>query len=162
MTYHITICHLDDLADIVISSRGVMRLLIIMSSGWHTLPFLSHPDEIANFDFPQHAVALQRLRTFVLNLEAKPAVPELTTRDNGHRWWSLLLWHVLKEHRKHHILNYLLLDFKSRWYQAWLKQSKDSMRQLMKWVLQIPTHWFEYCAACQRWQFDEHIRYLDQ
>ena len=23
---------------------------------------LSHPDEIANFDFPQHAVALQRFR----------------------------------------------------------------------------------------------------
>ena len=33
---------------------------VIMSSGWHTLPFLSYPDEIANFDFPQHAVALQR------------------------------------------------------------------------------------------------------
>ena len=31
---------------------------VIMSSGWHTLPFLSHPDEITNFDFPQHAVAL--------------------------------------------------------------------------------------------------------
>ena len=35
---------------------------VIMSSGWDTLPFLSHPDEIANFDFPQHAVALQRFR----------------------------------------------------------------------------------------------------
>ena len=35
----------------------------IMSSGWDTLLFLSHPDEIANFDFPQHAVALQRFRT---------------------------------------------------------------------------------------------------
>ena len=34
-----------------------------LSSGWHTLPLLSHPDEIANFDFPQHAVALQRFRT---------------------------------------------------------------------------------------------------
>ena len=33
---------------------------VIMSSGWDTLPFLSHPDEIANCDFPQHAVALQR------------------------------------------------------------------------------------------------------
>ena len=30
---------------------------IIMSSGWHTLLFLSHPD-----DFSQHVVALQRLR----------------------------------------------------------------------------------------------------
>ena len=36
---------------------------VIMSSGWHTLQLLSHPDEIANFDFPQHAVALQRFRT---------------------------------------------------------------------------------------------------
>ena len=36
---------------------------VIMSSGWHRLPFLSHPDEIVNFDFPHHAVALQRFRT---------------------------------------------------------------------------------------------------
>ena len=36
---------------------------VIMSSGWHTLPLLSHPDEIANFDFPQHAMALQRFRS---------------------------------------------------------------------------------------------------
>ena len=35
---------------------------VIMSSGWDTLPILSHPDEIANFDFPHHAVALQRFR----------------------------------------------------------------------------------------------------
>ena len=35
---------------------------VVMSSGWDTLPFLSHQDEIANFDFPQHAVALQRFR----------------------------------------------------------------------------------------------------
>ena len=34
----------------------------VMSSGWHRLPFVSHPDEIANFDFPHHAVALQRFR----------------------------------------------------------------------------------------------------
>ena len=33
---------------------------VIMSSGWHTLPFLCLPDEIPNFDFPYHAVALQR------------------------------------------------------------------------------------------------------
>ena len=37
---------------------------VIMSSGWHRLPFVSHPDEIVNFDFPHHAVALQRFRTF--------------------------------------------------------------------------------------------------
>ena len=34
----------------------------VMSSGWHRLPFVSHSDEIANFDFPHHAVALQRFR----------------------------------------------------------------------------------------------------
>ena len=35
----------------------------IMSSGRHTLPFLSHPDEIANFNFPHHAVARQLFRS---------------------------------------------------------------------------------------------------
>ena len=35
---------------------------VIMSSGWHRLPFVSHPDETVNFDFPHHAVALQRFR----------------------------------------------------------------------------------------------------
>ena len=39
---------------------------VIMSSGWDTLPFLSHPNEIANFDFPQHAVALQHIRIELL------------------------------------------------------------------------------------------------
>ena len=38
---------------------------VIMSSGWHTLPLLSHLDEIANFDLPQHAVALQRFRSIL-------------------------------------------------------------------------------------------------
>ena len=33
---------------------------VIMASGRHTLPFLNHPDEKANFDFPHHVVALQR------------------------------------------------------------------------------------------------------
>ena len=36
---------------------------VIMSSGWHRLPFVSHPDEIVNVDFPHHAVALQRFRS---------------------------------------------------------------------------------------------------
>ena len=40
---------------------------VIMSPGWHTLPFLSHPDEIANFDFSQHAVALQRFHEIQFN-----------------------------------------------------------------------------------------------
>ena len=35
---------------------------VIMSYGWDTLPLLSHTNEIANFDFSQHAVALQRFR----------------------------------------------------------------------------------------------------
>ena len=35
---------------------------VILSSGWHTLPFLSHPDEIAIFDFSQHVMALKRFR----------------------------------------------------------------------------------------------------
>ena len=30
---------------------------VVMSSGCDTLPFLSHPDDITNFDFSQHAVA---------------------------------------------------------------------------------------------------------
>ena len=89
------LCHPDDLPDVGISSGWVManslchpddilfhfmssgwlnwgwfliRMSygnVIMSSGWDTLPFLSHPDEIANFDFPQHAVALQCFRKFL-------------------------------------------------------------------------------------------------
>ena len=35
---------------------------VIMSSGWDALPFLSRPDEIANFEFSQHTVALQYFR----------------------------------------------------------------------------------------------------
>ena len=66
------VCHPDDISKHHMSSGWLSRnwyLIrmsydnVIMSSGWHTLPFLSHPDEIANFDFPQHAVALQRFRT---------------------------------------------------------------------------------------------------
>ena len=94
MTYRRCICHPDDLPGVGISSGWVtanslchpydilfhfmssgwlnwgwflIRMSygnVIMSSGWDTLPFLSHPDEIANFDFPQHAVALQRFRRF--------------------------------------------------------------------------------------------------
>ena len=44
---------------------GMTNGHVIMSSGWHTLLFLSHPNEIANFDFLQHAVAFKRLR-FIL------------------------------------------------------------------------------------------------
>ena len=66
------VCHPDDISYRHMSSGWLSRnwyLIqmsyenVVMSSGWHTLPFLSHPDEIANFDFPHHAVALQRFRS---------------------------------------------------------------------------------------------------
>ena len=69
------VCHPDDISYHRMSSGWLNRnwyLIrmsydnVIMSSGWHRLPFLSHPDEIANFDFPHHAVALQRFRSFHL------------------------------------------------------------------------------------------------
>ena len=65
------VCHPDDISYHRMSSgwlsrnRYLIRMSydnVIMSSGWHRLPFLSHPDEIVNFDFPHHAVALQRFR----------------------------------------------------------------------------------------------------
>ena len=65
-------CHPDDIPFHLMSSgllnwgwyliRMSYGYVIIMSSGWDTLPCLSHPDEIANFDFSQHAVAFQRFR----------------------------------------------------------------------------------------------------
>ena len=67
-----SLCHPDDTLFHFMSSgwlNGGWFLIrmsyfnVIMSSGWDTLPFVSHPDEIANFDFPQHAVALQRFRS---------------------------------------------------------------------------------------------------
>ena len=70
-----SLCHPDDILFHFMSSgwlNGGWFLIrmsygnVIMSSGWDTLPFVSHPDEIANFDFPQHAVALQRFRMFAI------------------------------------------------------------------------------------------------
>ena len=67
------VCHPDDISYHHMSSgwlspnRYLIRMSydnVIMSSGWHRLPFVSHPDEIVNFDFPHHAVALQRFRIF--------------------------------------------------------------------------------------------------
>ena len=72
-----SLCHPDDILFHFMSSgwlNGGWFLIrmsygnVIMSSGWDTLPFVSHPDEIANFDFPQHAVALQRFRSTMLSL----------------------------------------------------------------------------------------------
>ena len=68
-----SLCHPDNILFHLMSSGWLncgwylIRMsynYVIMSSGWDTLPFLSHPDEIANFDFPQHAVALHRFRNF--------------------------------------------------------------------------------------------------
>ena len=64
-----SLCHPDDILHFMSSGWGWFLIRIsydnvVMSSGWHRLPFLSHLDEIANFDFPHHAVALQRFRTF--------------------------------------------------------------------------------------------------
>ena len=76
MTYSSILCHPDDLTEVGFPS-GWVTAMFFMSSGWDTLPFLSHPDEIANFDFPQHAVALQRFRN-------KPGVKFLIMHiDNG-------------------------------------------------------------------------------
>ena len=63
-----SLCHPDDILFPLMSSGWLNWgwYLIrrscgnaIMSSGWDTLPFSSHSDEIANFDFPQHTMALQ-------------------------------------------------------------------------------------------------------
>ena len=70
-----SLCHPDDILFHLMSSGWLdwgwflIRMSygnVIMSSGWDTLPFLSHSDEIANFDFPHHAVTLQRFRTEAL------------------------------------------------------------------------------------------------
>ena len=60
MTYFSILCHPDDLLNWGWYLTRMSYGIVIMSSGSDTLPFLSHPDEIAIFDFPQHAVALQR------------------------------------------------------------------------------------------------------
>ena len=69
------VCHPDDisyhrmLSGWLSRNRYLIRMSydnVIMPSGWHRLPFLSHPDEIVNFDFTHHAVALQRFRTLAL------------------------------------------------------------------------------------------------
>ena len=64
-----------------------------MSSGWDTLPFLSHPDEIANFHFPHHAVALQRFRSTVLvlgkgGLHANESVRFIESHEQQIVWYE--------------------------------------------------------------------------
>ena len=69
------VCHPDDISYLHISSRWLrwswflIRMSydnVTMSSGSHTLPFLSHPDKITNFDFSQNTVVLQRFRKWVI------------------------------------------------------------------------------------------------
>ena len=89
------VCHPDDISYHHMSSGWLSRNWyiirmsydnVIMSSGWHTLPLLSHPDEIANFDFPQHAVALQRFRNIPCWAAIVPIVIK-HWRDSGKRRW---------------------------------------------------------------------------
>ena len=60
------VCHTDAIPYHHMSSRWRWYLIqvsygnVVMSSGWHLHPPLSHQDEIAYFDFSQHMVALQR------------------------------------------------------------------------------------------------------
>ena len=80
-----SLCHLDDILFHFMSSGWLnwgwflIRMSygnVIMSSRWDTFPFLNHPDEIANFDFPQHAVALQRFRTYYISTHCKLLYPK--------------------------------------------------------------------------------------
>ena len=61
MTYPSILCHPDDLAEVGIWSGWVTAMLFCHPDEIH-FHFLSHPYEIANFDFPHHAVALQCFR----------------------------------------------------------------------------------------------------
>ena len=63
---------------------------VIMSSGWDTFPFLSHPDEIANFDFPQHAVALQRFRRGPMSQELERQTCCMRSQPHERLWPPLL------------------------------------------------------------------------
>ena len=94
------VCHPDDMSYHHMSSGWLSRnwyLIrmsydnVIMPSGWHTLPFLSHPDEIANFGFPQHAVALQRFR--IHRTCCIQSVNNTVTKTlQCHHWWHWS-WH---------------------------------------------------------------------
>ena len=59
---------------------------VIMSSGWDTLPILSHPDEIAHFDFPHHAVALQRFRN--LSTVYLKSSEKINCAISEIQWWT--------------------------------------------------------------------------
>ena len=91
-----SLCHPDDILFHFMSSGWLnwgwflIRMSysnVITSSGWDTLPFLSHPDEIANFDFPHHAVALQRFRRYEL-------ISEVQNLRNQTEWRTGTGWYV--------------------------------------------------------------------
>ena len=106
------VCHPDDISYHHMSSGWLSRNqyqirmsydTVIMSSGWHTLPFLSHPGEIAIFDFPQHAVALQRFRTLGV---AMKAAKHLVTS---------IIWHVCGEFVNNVFINWEFLACLCTW-----------------------------------------------
>ena len=72
MTYPSILCHPDDLTEVGISSGWVTAMLLCHPDEIRFL-FLSHPDGVANFDFPQNAVALQRFRSQGGTLPCRPA-----------------------------------------------------------------------------------------
>ena len=69
MTYGCCSKYPDDIISYCHISSGWPYVIQMkrLSYGWDTLNLLSQPDEIANFDFSQHAVALQRFRTSTPN-----------------------------------------------------------------------------------------------
>ena len=61
---------------------------VIMSSGWDTLLFISHPDEIATFNFVQHAMALLHFRTFSPTNRKRYKILQLAWGSTVRRnWW---------------------------------------------------------------------------
>ena len=130
------VCHPDDISYHHMSSGWLSRNWyiirmsydnVIMSSGWHTLLLLSHPDQIANFDFPQHAVALQRFRN---NARGWPIFWDSMCDNTFHcfagislfiisgyitalRWWTSSHWNISYNGKRNTLsleLNYATSD----------------------------------------------------
>ena len=133
-----SLCHPDDTPFHLMSSGrlNLARYLIpmnygnvIMSSGWDTLSFLSHPDDRVNFDFPQHAVALQRFRRYV-ELKVKFKVVSQCSHTNYTNSWFInelisnllyFLQHIFVDHHglffiHHNFHNFQSMDCSSKHY----------------------------------------------
>ena len=59
-------------------------------SGWHPSPLLSHPNEIADFDFSQHPAALQCFRTFLTHCWFRSWLRNVLGHNQGKNWWPYL------------------------------------------------------------------------